>query len=146
MPKRFWKARSSSPSFLAAQTNDQATTANVKALTTAINIPRNVLIAAAYDPFGASGRFPGPVPLDCRKSPEERPNFGVSRGCRDVKKPSLIGALRERADDGTRTHDLLHSKDSARTAAKRHKPPTRTVERCGLLLFRHEVTAGAGQG
>jgi len=63
MPKRFWKARSSSPSFLAAQINDQATTANVKTLTTAINIPRTVLTAAAYDPFGACGRFPGPVLL-----------------------------------------------------------------------------------
>jgi hypothetical protein len=54
MPKRFSNARSSSPSFLAAQMNAQATTANVKTLTAAISIPRNVLTRAAYDPSGDS--------------------------------------------------------------------------------------------
>ena len=43
MPRRFWSARSSSPSFFAAQMNAQATTASVSMLTAAITIPRNVL-------------------------------------------------------------------------------------------------------
>jgi len=47
MPRRFWMARSSSPSFLAAQTNAQKTTASVNTLTAPRTIPRNVLIAAA---------------------------------------------------------------------------------------------------
>ena len=38
-------ARSSSPSFLAAQMNSQMTTASVSRLMAAITIPRNVLIA-----------------------------------------------------------------------------------------------------
>jgi len=45
MPRRFWMARSSSPSFLAAQTNAQKTTASVNTLTAPRTIPRNVLIA-----------------------------------------------------------------------------------------------------
>jgi hypothetical protein len=47
MPRRFWTARSSSPSFFAAQMNAQATTASVTTLTAAITIPRKVLTAAA---------------------------------------------------------------------------------------------------
>jgi hypothetical protein len=39
-------AWSSSPSFFAAQTNNQATIATVKTLTAAIAIPRNALTAA----------------------------------------------------------------------------------------------------
>jgi hypothetical protein len=50
MPSRFWTARSSSPSFLAAQMKAQTTTASVNTLTAAIRIPRKVLTAAAYDP------------------------------------------------------------------------------------------------
>jgi hypothetical protein len=51
-PKRFWKVRSSSPSFLAAQMNAHATTANVRIEMAAITTPRKVLTAAAYDPSG----------------------------------------------------------------------------------------------
>jgi hypothetical protein len=47
MPRRFWMARSSSPSFLAAQMNTQTTAAKVKMLTAAITIPRRVLTATA---------------------------------------------------------------------------------------------------
>lgn len=49
MPRRFWMARSSSPSFLAAQMNTQMTAANVKMLTAASTIPRNVLTATASE-------------------------------------------------------------------------------------------------
>jgi hypothetical protein len=47
MPRRFWTARSSSPSFFAAQMNAQTTTATVNTLTAAITIPRKVLTTAA---------------------------------------------------------------------------------------------------
>lgn len=47
MPRRFWTARSSAPSFFAAQMNAHATTASVNALTAAITIPRKVLTTAA---------------------------------------------------------------------------------------------------
>ena len=46
MPRRFWMARSSSPSFLPAQMNTQTAAATVRMLTAVITIPRNVLIAA----------------------------------------------------------------------------------------------------
>lgn len=47
MPRRFWKARSSSPSLFAAQMNAQATTAKVTTVTAVITISRKVLKAAA---------------------------------------------------------------------------------------------------
>ena len=46
MPRRFWTARSSSPSFFAAQMNAQTTTASVNTLTAVIAIPRKVLTVA----------------------------------------------------------------------------------------------------
>jgi hypothetical protein len=50
MPRRFWTALSSSPSFFAAQMNAQMTSASVTTLTAATTIPRNVLTPAAYEP------------------------------------------------------------------------------------------------
>src|ERR1700741_3372873 len=47
MPRRFWKARSSSPSLFAAQMKAQATTAKVTRVTAVITISRKVLKAAA---------------------------------------------------------------------------------------------------
>ena len=47
MPRRFWTARSSSPSFLAAQTKAQTTTASVSTLAAVITIPRKVFTVAA---------------------------------------------------------------------------------------------------
>ena len=47
MPRRFWTARSSSPSFFAAQTNAHKTTTSVTTLTAVITIPRKVLTTAA---------------------------------------------------------------------------------------------------
>jgi hypothetical protein len=54
---------------LAAQMKAQATTANVRTLTATITMPRNVLMAAAYDPSGGStarlGQCSGVTPEAC---------------------------------------------------------------------------------
>ena len=58
MPSRRWTARSSSPSFLAAQMNSHMTAAKVQTLTAAITIPRNVLIAATSTCVVANSSVP----------------------------------------------------------------------------------------
>jgi hypothetical protein len=49
MASRLWTARSSSPSFLAAQMNSQMTATRVRMLTAAIRIPRNVLTVTVFE-------------------------------------------------------------------------------------------------
>ena len=46
------------------------------------------------------------------------------------------------ADDGARTHDLLHGKDCSRTDRNRQRPPFGFAKRAPLRLNRHRVTSG----
>jgi hypothetical protein len=53
---------------------------------------------------------------------------------------------KEGADDGTRTHDLLHGKEPARADSERLRPTDRTVERSRLSAECQRMTPTDTQG